>query len=67
MGYNTWIRKIPFTVGALRRHLQVYPDDYELHFGDAAATPPLTFYRTKTRGDAMVQIEFNELIEVTTP
>ena len=43
------------TVGELRRHLEVFPDDYELFFGDG----DLAFYRTKMRGDNLVQIEFN--------
>jgi hypothetical protein len=58
-------QKERFTVGDLREHLKLYPDHYELRFGDRATNPPLTFYRTKTRGETMVQIEFNELIEVT--
>ncbi len=52
-----------FTVGDLRRHLQLYPDHYELIFGDGVTTG-LTFYRTKQRDETLVQIEFNESIEV---
>ena len=48
------------TIGDLKRHLSVFNDDYELTFG----TGDLTFYRTKLRGDRLVQIEFNEIYEV---
>jgi hypothetical protein len=53
--------KESFTVGDLRRHLQLFPDDYELQFGPSDT---LTFYRTKLRGDTLLQIEFNELFEI---
>lgn len=42
------------TVGRLRQELELYPDDFELSFSG------LTFYRVKTRGPDLVQIEFNE-------
>lgn len=44
------------TVGDLRRHLQHFPDDYELIFGSGN----LEFYRTKLRGETLVQIEFSQ-------
>lgn len=44
------------TVGDLRRHLAVFPDDWELTFGSGN----LEFYRTKARGEKLVQIEFNQ-------
>jgi hypothetical protein len=55
-------QKEPFTVGDLRRHLKLCPDDYELRFGPSDT---LTFYRTKMRADTLVQIEFNALFEIT--
>lgn len=58
--------KARFTVGGLRGHLKLFPDDCELTFGPADGT--LTFYRTKRNGKA-VNIEFNELftVEATEP
>lgn len=53
-------KKDIFTVGDLRKHLKIYSDDYELIFGDS----DLTFYRTKTRGEKLVQIEFNKIYKV---
>jgi hypothetical protein len=50
-----------FTVGDLRRHLELFPDDYELTFGPADT---LTFYRTKVRGDKLVNVEFSESFEI---
>lgn len=44
------------TVGDLRRHLEGYSDETEIHFEE------LTFHRVKRRGDNLVQIEFNEAI-----
>jgi hypothetical protein len=41
-------------LGDLRYHLSLYDDDYELFFGAGN----LDFYRTKTRGAKLVQIEF---------
>jgi hypothetical protein len=51
------------TVGELRRHLNVFPDDWELFFGDGN----LQFYRTKARGDKLVQIEFNQFTDPKNP
>ncbi len=42
------------TVGDLRRHLSLYPDDFELKFEGI-----LQFYRVKQRGPNLVTIEFN--------
>ncbi len=42
------------TVGELRRALSLYEDDIELSFGG------LEFYRVKSRGDKLAQIEFNQ-------
>ncbi len=44
------------TVGDLRRHLENFPDDFDLFFGSGN----LVFYRTKLRGDRLVQIEFDQ-------
>jgi len=44
------------TVGELRNHLGSYADDWNLVFGNGN----LHFYRTKQRGEHMVQIEFDE-------
>ncbi len=44
------------TVGELRRALEPFPDDWELTFGSGN----LEFYRTKARGEKLVQIEFNQ-------
>ncbi|WP_298159812.1 hypothetical protein [Brevundimonas sp.] len=43
------------TVGDLKRQLAGWPDDTELEFQGG-----MTFYRLKTRGKNMVQLEFNE-------
>jgi hypothetical protein len=51
----------PFTVGDLRSHLKLFADDFELTFGPVDT---LTFYRTKQRGDKLVNIEFNEIFTV---
>lgn len=42
------------TVGELVARLANYPPDTEIIFSDG-----LPFYRLKTRGDRLVQIEFN--------
>jgi hypothetical protein len=44
------------TLGQLRSALAQYSDDTEISFSG------LTFYRTKLRGDKLVQIEFNEQV-----
>jgi hypothetical protein len=44
------------TVGRLRQELKMFDDDTELSFGG------LEFHRVKSRGDNLVQIEFNELV-----
>ena len=55
------MQKSIFTVGDLRNHLKLFPDNFELTFGP---DDRLTFYRTKQRGDKMVNIEFNEIVTV---
>src|ERR1700753_309884 len=49
------------TVGELREQLNGYSDDTEITFGCALDAVPLIFYRVKTRGEKLVQIELNEL------
>jgi len=44
------------TVGELRKHLDIFSDDCELFFGSGN----LEFYRTKSRGDKLLQIEFSQ-------
>ena len=44
------------TVGQLREHLKMLPDDYDLFFGNGN----LEFFRTKMRGDKLVQVEFTQ-------
>ena len=44
------------TVGELREHLRLFSDDCELIFGNGN----LEFYRTKSRGPNLCQIEFNQ-------
>ena len=44
------------TVEELRMHLQVFPDEWDLFFGNGN----LHFYRTKARGEQLVQIEFDQ-------
>lgn len=44
------------TVGDLRRQLEIFPDDAELYMGG------LRFYRLKSRGPQLVQLEFNEVV-----
>ncbi len=48
------------TIGDFKRHLSVFKDDDELIFGE----PRLSFYRTKLRGDKLVQIEFEEMYQL---
>jgi hypothetical protein len=42
------------SVKSLREMLSGYPDDFEISFSG------LEFYRLKTRGEKLVQMEFNE-------
>lgn len=44
------------TVGELKRHLEVFGDDWVVDFSG------LEFYRTKARGEKLVQIEFSEMV-----
>jgi hypothetical protein len=53
---NNQRKNMAITVGDLRRMLEPYPDETEIHFEE------LTFYRVKKRGDNLVQIEFSEAI-----
>ncbi len=46
------------TVGELIDHLKVFDKDSEVIFGNEE----ISFYRTKYRGEKLVQIEFNEII-----
>lgn len=48
------------TIGELIDHLSTFNKNDELTFGN---DDQLTFYRTKKRGEKVVQIEFNEVIE----
>lgn len=48
------------TVGELKHELRFYSDDTEIDFGSTLAGTPLVFYRVKTRGEKLVQIELNE-------
>lgn len=48
------------TVGDLKRQLEVFDNDEEVFFGNDENA--LTFYRTKSRGPKLVQIEFNQQI-----
>jgi hypothetical protein len=47
------------TIEQLIDHLKIFDPKSELTFG----SDQLTFYRTKLRGERLVQIEFNEVIE----
>jgi Mor family transcriptional regulator len=47
------------TVGELKKHLESFSDDTVIYFGG------LDFYRTKPRGDKLVQIEFNQQVYKT--
>ncbi len=51
------------TVGDLRKQLQGYSSDTEVMFGNCINGNPLIFYRVKSRGDLLVQIELNEVTE----
>lgn len=44
------------TVGELKEHLAIYPDNYTIDFSG------LEFYRLKQRGDTHVQLEFNQSV-----
>lgn len=56
MTKDKW-RSVEFiTVGELKRHLEVFGDDWIVDFSG------LEFYRTKARGDNTVQIEFSEQV-----
>ena len=44
------------SLGELRKHLALFSDDCEVFFGSGN----LQFYRTKSRGDKLVQIEFSQ-------
>lgn len=46
-------------ISELLAHLNTFNPDDDLFF----ASGELTFYRTKRRGDHLVQIEFNEVIK----
>jgi len=46
------------SVGELKQHLSVYPDDFQLSFGG------LTYYRLKTRDENLVLMEFDQLVYV---
>ena len=46
------------TVGELREALRIFPDDWQVIFG----CEELEFYRTKKRGDKLVQIEFRQTV-----
>ena len=45
------------TVGDLKDHLSVFGDDWEIEFSG------LTFFRTKARGERLVNVEFAEPFE----
>jgi hypothetical protein len=48
------------SLGDLRKQLELFSDDYEVTFGSGN----LKFYRTKQRGDKLVQIEFAQQTEM---
>lgn len=50
-------RQYRVELGRLREHLKLFPDDYEVMFGNGN----LEFYRTKLRGERLVQVEFSQL------
>lgn len=60
MSTNAKQEQIIKTVGDLKRDLVIYPDDMELYFEG------FVYYRTKQRGDKLLQIELNEKIYKTT-
>jgi len=45
----------------LKELLREYSDDTEITFGNTIDAFPLIFYRVKSRGENLVQIELNEL------
>lgn len=49
------------TVGQLRAYLASYPADAEVTFGATLEAVPLEFFRVKSRGQDLVQIELNEV------
>lgn len=49
------------TVRDLREYMEILDDDDKLFFGDGR----LSFYRFKYRGDKLVNLEFNEVYEIT--
>jgi hypothetical protein len=49
------------TVGELREALRLFPDDAQVIFG----CEELEFYRTKSRGEKLVQIEFSQTVYVS--
>ena len=53
--------KSEITVAELINELNTYDPESKIIFGD----DELTLYRTKRRGDKLVQIEFNEIIQTT--
>lgn len=55
---------VRITIRELKEQLAIFDEDAELLFGPGGQDE-LTFYRTKSRGDDLVQIEFNELFKVT--
>jgi hypothetical protein len=59
LGRFHFMKKI--TVGELREALKIFPDDWQVIFGCAE----LEFYRTKARGEKLVQIEFSQTVYAT--
>ena len=53
--------RYPVTVGKLIDRLSVFPKDAELLFG--GSVDGLSFYRIKSRGENLVQLEFNEDVD----
>ena len=51
------------TIGELKKRLSNYPDDWQITFGSNRNGELLVFYRTKPRGEKLLQIELNELTE----
>jgi|UPI000562E77D hypothetical protein len=47
------------TVGDLRDAIAEYPDDAEVIFGSVLGGGQLMFYRFKSRGEKVLQMEFN--------
>ena len=48
------------TIGELRRAIEGLEDDHEIDFGSTLAAVRLEFYRFKSRGEKLLQIELNE-------